>query len=354
MLSDESYSTAIELLQLIGARQRLKAILTLLMERLLSNPSTGLLTDAYSCLSALLKTGEVDHVKACLESLVQIIKIASNVHASPSVPSQFLADLQNHGLDDNPDVERLLREAGDQHPNEWDDGAGMQSIQMDGETIDFPSIENLIFQIQKYGNSLSTSEIGNVIDALGDCEGSSIPLFTQDLETSTQEFAWLPKWIPVARQDDYISDLSSSIGLLRARVAFSADTLVTPERSRNLFQLGYLVRRELLTEDRSAAEPYAENWAQTGYLVAFDRLSSEFLLIFVGENSTLFGSNHLPRTDGSVTETLQQHPLIGSLSTLAMPTSPQDFHRDIEHAVFPVANAGSLYVFDSDPKVLTY
>lgn len=351
LLDDKSYSTAIELLQLVGASQRLKTLSTSLLERLSKGPSFGLVNDAFSCLTALLKTGEVDHAKVCLEPLSHIMKDASNVPTSSIVSSQLLFDLQNHGLDDYLDVGSLLQAAEDQRMNE------MQSLQMDGEAMDFSSIENLLLQIQQYGNSLSTAEIGLVIDALGDCEGTSIPLFTESLESGIQEFAWLPKWIPVARQSDYISDLSSGIGLLRARVAsFSADPIGTPERSRNLFQLGYLVRREnfSLDDTSSTGGAYAEDWEQTGYLVAFDRLSSEFLLLFIGEDSTLFGPDHLSPTSESVTETLQQHPLIGSLSTLAMPTCPQDFHRDIEHVAFPVENAGSLYAFDIDPKVLTY
>jgi hypothetical protein len=354
LLNDESYSTAIELLQLLGASQRLKLISTSLLERLSKSPSPGLVNDTYFCLSTLLKTGEVDHVQVCLEPLLQTMNNTSNIQASSNVSSQLLADLKNHGLADNWEVESLLRAAEGQPTNERDGDVGVQSLQMDGETMDFSSVESLMLQINQYGNSLSTSEIGIVIDALSDFEGFSIPLFIESLESGIQEFAWLPKWIPVARQSEDLPDSSSAIGLLRARIAFSADTLVTPERSRNLFQLGYLVQRELLSTDdiNSTGEVYAEDWVQTGYLVAFDRLSSEFVLLFVGEDSTLFGSDHLSPTD--VTETLQQHPLIGSLSALAMPTSPQDFHRDIEHVAFPVENAGSRYIFDIDPKLLTY
>ncbi|KAH8704181.1 hypothetical protein BGW36DRAFT_355556 [Talaromyces proteolyticus] len=346
-LRDGSFSTMIELLLELGSSTSLEPVWDSLIKRLLTSSHQPLIDDAYTCVMLFLKADLVDHAKVCLEELTEIMNVKRDFHPSLRVSSQLVTILENYGLNVPRGMRNRIRRAGDQLSNEGGNTGWAENLQMDEETINFSSVESLITQVQEYGNSRSVSDIGLVIDALNDSEGSPIPLFTQPLDDGIIRFAWFPQWNPVATQlesDPATSD-SFTLGLLQARVEFR-NILASPERCRNLFQLGHLAQQTLPSSSTNGSSEQidAGEWEKTGYLVAFDRVSSDFLLVFVGDNPSLVGS-----PDHVQTWHFKQNPLLGSLSNLIMPNSSQDFDRDIEDATFPAQNAAPRYVFDIDP-----
>ncbi|KAF4967080.1 hypothetical protein F66182_17940, partial [Fusarium sp. NRRL 66182] len=113
--------------------------------------------------------------------------------------------------------------------------------------------------------------------------------------------------------------------------------------------LGHLVRRESYSD--GSQEDESTPWAKTGYLVVFDRLSAEYLIIYMGEDIAIIDPEYRVHPEPSLVTGYEQHSFIGSLSHVAMPTSVEDLDRDISEVITPVKNAATRYVLDLDPGV---
>ena len=212
-------------------------------------------------------------------------------------------------------------------------------------------MQSLLGSIKDKGTSVSASEIALLIDSLNSCAGLLIPLFVESFEDHDMEYAWSPQWNPGVSDSSnvsFFSQGSQTLGLLRAQIT-SRGIIVNSERSRNLMQLGHLVARRSImarTEDYQTT-----SWANTGYLICFDRISAEYLLIFMGENMKIIDPEYRPRFELGTLIEHKRHPLLGPLSLVAMPNSVEDLQRDISEVVAPVENAASRYFVDLDSGV---
>ncbi|OKL58834.1 hypothetical protein UA08_05897 [Talaromyces atroroseus] len=351
-LDDGLHSSLIELLLELGAtksHERVWGYLIYridLIKRIVGTPSSKIIDDAYRCILVFFKTGMMEFATSCLE---QISEKAKKLPPSLHLSSELAAILNGYGLE----VPTFI----DEQTSQMDglsldyDIASTDNLRLDSDMVNFSIVESLLARIGQHGASTSASQIALVIDALNDCEGATIPLFIQSVEDRTFEFAWAPRWIPVLSPLESIS-FTRTLGLLRAQIA-TRKILISSERSRSLIQLGHLVQRELPSGGLMNQKDWSSSWGKTGYLVVFDRVSAEYLVIYMGENFKLIDPEYQPHPEGEDKEEcssniFEQHPVLGSLSSLLMPTNAQDLTRDIANVVLPVENAADHYFIDLD------
>jgi hypothetical protein len=349
ILGDELHSSLVELLLELGATKSHERVWSSLINRMARKKSTAdihsskIIDNAYRCILVFFKADMTEYATRCMKQMTEKI---GNFPPSLSLSSNLAAILNGHGLKVPTFIKEQISQA--EGLSLGDDIASTDNLQLDGDTVDFSIVQSLLAQIGQYGTSISASEIAIVIDALNDCEGSTIPLFVQKLGDRTFEFGWAPRWAPVVSPLESVS-FTRTLGLLRAQIA-SRKILISSERCRNLIQLGHLARRELSPTDPSDPTQ-ASPWGYTGYLVVFDRVSAEYLVIYLGENFNLINPEYQPHPEGEdgSSHSFEQHPVLGSLSGLSMPTNTQDLTRDIADVILPVKNAANRYFLDLDP-----
>lgn len=348
-----SNSPFIELLCELGVKKAHKQLWNNLMEyisnikRSPEGVTSGMVNDAYKCILIFLKFGRTDYAMSCMDDISKCVKDTS---PSLHVSTELAAFLNEKGLIVPAIVERPIQEALNQ-ALEQQGSESTDDAKFDDGMTDFSIVQSLLARINDNGTSVSASKVAVLIDALNDCAGLTIPLFTESFENGDVEYAWSPQWIPGVSDSAMMSlslQGSRTLGLLRAQIV-SRGIIVDSERSRNLVQLGHLVRREFISYNTQKDE--TNPWTKTGYLVVFDRISAEYLLIYMGEDIKIIDPEHRPHSEQSPLIDYKQHPLLGSLSHIAMPTSIQDLNRDIRDVMTPVKNAASLYVLDLDPGV---
>ncbi|KAL1967329.1 hypothetical protein VTN77DRAFT_3375 [Rasamsonia byssochlamydoides] len=356
-----AYSTYVKLLKEMRATKSLKAAWKSLSQQLTPDCCGEMLDDAYDCVLTFMDAGMTEFAMDCLKDL------SSKVGDSPpSIPilSRLASALAEHELqapstvfagqkgvqvldDQLRHIERRLgiiwQEKSSRHSsinNPLLTATDRPLLSIDSETVGFESVQRLVAEINALGGSHSRSDLGVIADLLNEHHGSEIPLFTQRLKDESWEFAWFPQCSPIEFSNNLTppgSDMSvpwspAALGLLRARLD-NRGLPVSLERSRHLMQLGYLAKRPTNA---------AEDWRDTGYLVAFDRVRSDFVLVFIGKGSGIINP-------GLQYSSLEPCPRLGSISTLAMPGNPRNFKPRLEKTVFPSKEAGARYHFDVDP-----
>jgi hypothetical protein len=348
-----TYSPFIELLCELGASKAHKDMWDKLMENIVrTQSSTRALSsvkvdDAYKSVLIFLKFGMTDYAMSCINHISETVTdISPSLHLS----TELAAILNEKGLKVPVIVEEPIQKALSQ-ALEQQDSASTDDAKFDDAMADFSIVQSLLARINDNGTSVSASKIAILIDALNDCAGLTIPLFIEPSEDRGIEYAWSPQWIPGVSDSSRISfslQDSQTLGLIRAQIV-SRGIIVSSDRSRNLVQLGHLVQREFISD--GAQEDGVDPWTKTGYLVVFDRISAEYLVIYMGEDIKIIDPEHQPHSEQSSSNDYEQHPSLGSLSHVAMPTSVQDFDRDINEVITPVKNAANRYVLDLDPGV---
>jgi hypothetical protein len=342
-----TYSSFIELLCELGASKAYKDMWDDLMKhiaRVQRSPAAAdtpvMVDDAYKSVLIFLRFGMTDYAVSCMNDMSEKFQdISPSVH----IATDLAAILNEKGLKvpaivEEP-IQKMLSQALEQQ-----DSASTADLKSDD---DFSIVRSLLARINSNGTSVSASKIAILIDGLNDCAGMTIPLFTESSENRDFEYAWSPQWMPGVSDSAMMSFSlrdSQTLGLLRAQIA-SRGIIVSSERSRNLVQLGHLVRRQHLSHR------YQGNWTKTGYLVAFDRVSGEYLVIYVGEDLKIIDPEHRPHSEQSSSDHYEQHPLLGSLSHVDMPARFHYLGRDISKVITPVKNAANRYVLDLDPGV---
>lgn len=366
-------ATYVKLLREMRANRSLKAAWKSLSRQLTPDCRGEMLDDAYDCVLTFLDAGMVKFAMDCLKDLSSKVG-----NSPPSIPilSRLASALAEHELQAPTGVfarqqevvavlDDQLRHVERRLGLEWQEMSAHHSsidspllpatdrslLSIDGESVGFESVQRLVAEINALGGSHYRSDLGIIADLLNEHDGSEIPLFTQDLETESWEFAWIPRCSPIEFANCLIppgTDMSvpwssAALGLLRARLDHRGRP-VSLERSRHLMQLGYLAKRPASAAEHSGPlrQEHAEDWTDTGYLVAFDRIRSEFVLIFLGQGSGVI-------SPGLQFSSLEPCPQLGSISTLAMPANPRDFKPRLEEIVFLPRDAGARYHFDLDP-----
>ncbi|KAL1987511.1 hypothetical protein VTN96DRAFT_3438 [Rasamsonia emersonii] len=368
-----AYATYVKLLREMRATGSLKAAWKSLSQQLTPDCRGEMLDDAYDCVLTFIDAGMVEFAMDCLKDL------SSKVGDSPpSIPilSRLASALAENELQVPATVfarqQEVVAVLDDQLKHverrlglEWQETSSHHSsidspllpatdrslLSIDGEAVGFESVQRLVAEINALGGSHSRSDLGIIADLLNEHDGSEIPLFTQDLQTKSWEFAWIPQCSPIEftnslippRTDTSVPWSSAALGLLRARLDNHGLPL-SLERSRHLMQLGYLAKRPANAAEHSGPlrQEHAEDWTDTGYLVAFDRIRSVFVLVFLGKSSGVI-------SPGLQSSSLEPCPQLGSISTLAMPANPKDFKPRLEEIVSLPKEAGARYHFDLDP-----
>lgn len=346
-----TYAPFIELLCELGASKAHEVMWDKLVEQIVEiQRSSKILTsamvdDAYRSVVIFFKFGMTDYAMACMDFMS---KTVTDMSPSLDLATELAAFLNENGLEVPAMVEEPIQKALSQ-ALEQQDSASTENTDLGNDMADFSTVRSLLARINDNGTSVSASKIADLIDALNDCAGLAIPLFIESFENYDIEYAWSPQWIPGVSDSSRISFSlhdSQTLGLLRAQIA-SRGIIVHSDRSRNLVQLGHLVRREFY----SGASQESTPWTKTGYLVVFDRLSAEYLIIYMGEDIAIIDPEYRAHPEQSPVTGYEQHSFIGPLSHVAMPTSVQDLDRDISGVITPVKNAASRYVLDLDPGV---
>lgn len=344
------YSPFIELLCELGASKAHEDMWDKLVEHIIRRQhsqevlTSAMVDDAYKSVLIFLKFGMTDYAMSCIDFMS---KTVTNMSPSLHLSTELAAILNEKGLEVPAIVEEPIQKALSQALEEQD-SASTVDAKLDDGMADFSIVQSLLARINDNGTSVSASKIAVLIDALNDCAGLTIPLFIESSENRDIEYAWSPQWIPGVSDSSRISfsrQDSQTLGLLRAQIA-SRGITISSDRSRNLVQLGHLVRREFNSD--GAQEDEADPWTKTGYLVVFDRISAEYLIIYMGEDITIIDPEYRSHTEQVSSIDYEQHSLLGSLSHVAMPTSVQDFDRDIREVITPVKNAANRYVLDLD------
>ncbi|KUL85828.1 hypothetical protein ZTR_07387 [Talaromyces verruculosus] len=348
-----TYSPFIELLCELGASKAHEDMWDKLVEHITRRQrsrkglTSALVDDAYKSIVIFLKFGMTDYAMSCMDFTS---KTVADMSPSLHLSTELAAILNEKGLEVPAIVEVPIQKALSQ-ARERQDSASTVDVKFDDGMVDFSIVQSLLARINDNGTSVSASKIAVLIDALNDCAGLTIPLFIELFQDHGIEYAWSPQWIPGVSDSSRISFTqqdSQTLGLLRARIA-SRGIIVSSERSRNLVQLGHLVRREFIPDSTQNNE--TNPWTKTGYLVVFDRISAEYLIIYMGESITIIDPEYQPRTEQDSFIDYEQHPLLGSLSHVAMPASVHDFDRGVSEVITPVKNAANRYVLDLDPGV---
>lgn len=348
-----TYSPVIELLCELGASKAHKVIWDQLVERIVEiqrsseTLTSAIVDDAYRSVVIFFKFGITEYAMSCMDF---VSKTVTDMSPSIDLATELAALLNENGLEVPAMVEKPIQKALSQ-ALEQQDSASTEDADFGNDMADFSTLQSLLASINDNGTSVSASKIAVLIDALNDCAGWAIPLFIETFENYDIEYAWLPQWIPGVSDSSKISFSlhdSQTLGLLRAQIA-SRGITVHSDRSRNLVQLGHLVRRESYSD--GSQEDESTPWAKTGYLVVFDRLSAEYLIIYMGEDIAIIDPEYRVHPEPSLVTGYEQHSFIGSLSHVAMPTSVEDLDRDISEVITPVKNAATRYVLDLDPGV---
>lgn len=347
-----TFSPFIELLCELGANKAHKDIWNKLVNHIVEIQrssevlTSDMLDDAYKSVMSFLKFGKTGYAMSCMDF---ISKTFTDMSPSLHLSTELAAILNEKGLEVPTNVEAPIQEALSQALEHYT--APTHETRFNDGMADFSIVHSLLERINDNGTSVSASRIAILIDALNDCAGLTIPLCIEALENHGMEYAWSPQWIPGVSDSSTISfsmQESQTLGLLRAQIA-SRGIVVTSDRSRNLIQLGHLVRRKFVSD--GAQEDAADPWSKTGYLVVFDRISAEYLILYIGEDVAIIDPEYRLHTEHDSIIDYKQHPLLGSLSHVSMPTSVEDFDRDIGDVITPVKNAANRYVLDLDPGV---
>lgn len=341
-----SYSTAMELLCELGTSKTHEELWKSIVKRLIDRPSSPLIDDAYKCILAFLRVHMTKYATSCM---TQLIKILDDVPPCLPVASELAARLNEQGVQVPAVIEKPILHALSQALNEDTKTTSTEDTQLEDGMIDFSIVQSLLGRISQHGSSSSASQIAMIIDALNDCEGALIPLFTEIRNGRKVEFGWAPNWVPVISSSDSVS-FSPTLGLLRAQIV-TRGFIPSLERCRNLIQLGHLVQRETSPEKQidPSEDDMSSTWKLTGYLVAFDRVSAEYLVIYMGEDMQIVDPDFRQHVQQNLSDEIEQHALLGSLSCLVMPDKVADFNRDIAEVVRPVQNAANRYFLDLDP-----
>jgi hypothetical protein len=365
-----SYSLFVQLLWELGARRTLVDVWSPLIERLSQKPRPSLLDDAYQCILTYLDHAET--TKFAFRCLKELQQISSDLPSQPifsrllsvvgarwdfsSIPSAGKAII--NGLDDQlRSIENRLGSAWmralSEPPNEMHSQLAAEDVSFLSRQSDISevgSIRHLLAEIHALGSSHSSSDLSTIVDLLDEYEGSVLPLFHQQTDIGDYDFAWLPQWSPIEFSGDLVplvTDTSTAsspttLGLLRARIE-SRGLPVNLDRARYLLQLGYLAQRpgKSRTELDSLQIEHPDQWKETGYIVAFDRIASEFVLVFMGKGTGIV-------EPGNQLISSQSNPQFGPISILALSADIRDF-KPVEDVVFPIPNASAQYYLDLDP-----
>ncbi|PLN86329.1 hypothetical protein BDW42DRAFT_93281 [Aspergillus taichungensis] len=155
-------------------------------------------------------------------------------------------------------------------------------LTIDGESSGYESAQRLIAEIHTFGCSKSTADLGSIANLLDEHDGESIPVCVSREEGHPLEFCWFPQRSPVewfSPSFPLSTDMSRpwsplTLGLVRARLSSSGPPLAK-ERFLYLMQLGYLAARP-----KKAPPGDRPPWKESGHIVAWDRVSGQFLMIY--------------------------------------------------------------------------
>lgn len=168
-------------------------------------------------------------------------------------------------------------------------------LTIDGESSGYESAQRLIAEIHTFGCSKSTAELGTIATLLDEHDGECIPVCVSREEDHPLEFCWFPQRSPVEWSSQSLplsTDMSRpwsplTLGLVRARLS-SGSSFLTKERFLYLMQLGYLAVRP-----KNAPPGDSPPWKESGHIVAWDRVSGQFLMVHPDNGRRIIGTSQL-------------------------------------------------------------
>lgn len=179
---------------------------------------------------------------------------------------------------------------------------GNFAFAVDGDNhVTFGSEDDAIGNLRRLSaeaTALATSQsklqlvvIADLLDELAGCE---VPLFSLTTEDDVWQYSWLPERSPIeftnSSSNVHISDSPSPayLGLIRARLDRHGQPLPL-DSERHLMQFGKLSRRQHNTVKRIERSKLGKpgNWIDTGYILALDRISLDYVLLFIGKNKDI-------------------------------------------------------------------
>ncbi|PTU24219.1 hypothetical protein P175DRAFT_0527668 [Aspergillus ochraceoroseus IBT 24754] len=159
-------------------------------------------------------------------------------------------------------------------------------LAVDGNNSGYISSEQLMAEIRALKCSKSITDLGWLASLLEDHEGHLVPVAIPSCKVSDSEFYWALQRSPVELSEgqsmtDGNSETWSPSNLGMIKVVSDIKTIPwTLERSLNLIQLGYLLRRKTPShQDGSGISPQLE---ESGHIVAWNRPSNQLLIVFIG------------------------------------------------------------------------
>lgn len=168
-------------------------------------------------------------------------------------------------------------------------------LTIDGESSGYESAQRLIAEIHAFGCSKSTADLGRIATFLDEHDGEPIPVCVSCEDDHPLGFGWFPQRSPVEWSSQSLplsTDMSRpwsplTLGLVRARLSSGGPPLAK-ERFLYLIQLGYLAARP-----KRAPPGDSPSWKETGHIVAWDRVSGQFLMVHSNEGRRTAGADQL-------------------------------------------------------------
>ncbi|KAK2755785.1 hypothetical protein FQN54_005935 [Arachnomyces sp. PD_36] len=216
---------------------------------------------------------------------------------------------------------------------------------LDDENPGLESTERLLAEIQARGSSKSTSDLSAIVDLLHGHEGREVPLGSiKKGQNDAMELAWFPQCSPVEFSGSPTpagNDQStpSSLGLVRARPDRNG-FLRKSGSALYLIQTGYLSARAKHVGQGLHIED--NPWQETGHIVAWDRISEKFLLLFTGVGRGTVPSNLLQPS-------VRSTPLPYGSATLNLSALPSGYNSNFTDLL--VDTSRRRYWLDVDPGV---
>lgn len=234
------------------------------------------------------------------------------------------------------------------------DGVRTSQKQLDPSPDDFivgyTSVQRLMAEIRALGCSKSALDLEKLADLLHEHDGSRIPVTLQFRKHDSIELAWFPQCspiefagaLPTLRRDVSHPMSHQSLGLVRARLDCDGRPALRGPVF-HLMQLGFLAARPVAQNPQ--AEIDQSSWAETGHLVAWDRVAGDLLILFVGKGSGVIDAglqaassppHSLPRISRIATQPLTRGSFAHNAPILRGPSTP--VHLDVDPAadlVFP-------------------
>lgn len=301
-----------QLLMKLGSRGISQQMWDKLLHSLSPQSPPHVFHSAYTCVLALVESGESERAVNCLKDLSKranntlpgisnyqrlsalLVDQAVNETLAPLAGQQELLGILANQLTIIEDRLGIKWQPHESLHSSISDPlrsvSGQALFSIEGDSSGFDSEDRLIAEINALGRSKSPADLGKIANLLDEHEGSEIPVSLSATKDLPYEFAWLPRRSPIefsatqlpvnSRTDMSIPWSPCTLGLIQARLINNG---VGPsDCSLHLMQLGSLVTKPVPQSDEMKHQKQ-HTWQPSGHIVALNRTSGQLLALFVGK-----------------------------------------------------------------------